>query len=273
MDRNYFQFPLCALSFGREPKERLNCIIAIGCVEMGVKQWKKFSPNQRATRRSFQPPPHVCTGTIDLAKEEELQVVAGCEYLNLVLHDVKGILANYARVTRFIKDYERKHGTDARVRICKDWIFEVRDNKGMSYPELAAIAAIYSRIGESEHPVRITREEIWRRTHGFKSERVFKAEMKGRRPFLTERQVRSIIERLHERHFFARITYGRRQTYYSNRLSGSELDDAIYEAKIQRSRARQARRQADEALTKRIQAERRRLAGPSATDGATDLPL
>src|SRR5262249_25674082 len=144
---------------------------------------------------------------------------------------------------------------------------------GMPYPDLAVVAAIYSKIGASEHPVRISREEIWWRAHGFKSDRVFGIEMKGRKPLLTQRQVRSIIERLHERNFFAGVTYGRRQTYYSHRMSSSELADAIYNSKIQRSLARQARRRADADLTKRIQAARRRLAGPNATDGATDLPL
>ena len=77
---------------------------------------------------------------------------------------------------------------------------------------------------------------------------------RGRKPFLTPRQVRSIIERLHGRHFFARITFGRRQTYYSNRLSNKELADRIFTAKIQRSLARQERIRADADLTKRIQA-------------------
>jgi hypothetical protein len=273
MDRHYFHFPLCALTFGRDIRERLNCIISFCCVEMGVKQWEKFSPNERVARRSFYPPPHVCTCKIDLRKKEELQVVAGCEYLTVVCQNVEGTLAAYARLKRFVEDFERKHGTDARVRICTDWIFEVRDNKGMSYPELAVLAAIYSKIGASKSPVRITREEIWRRAHGCKSDRVFRTEMKGRRPFRTERQVRSIIERLHGRNFFARITYGRRQTYYSNRQSSSELADHVFKIKVQRSLARQARRRADAGVTKRIQAERRRLAGPAATEGATDMPL
>jgi hypothetical protein len=273
MGRPYFQFPLCALSFGRDINERLNCIMAFCIVEMGVKQWQTFSRNQQIARRSFHPAPHLCTCTIDLSKDEELQVVAGCEHLNTVCHNAKGLLADYSRLRRFVEDFERRHGTDARVRIRTDWVFEARDNKGMSYSEFAVLVAIYSKIGASKRPVLITREEIWKRAHGFKSDRVFRTEMKGRRPFLTERQVRSIIERLHGRNFFARTTYGRRQTYYSNRLSSSELADHVFKTKVQRSLARQARGRADAALTKRIQEERRKLAGPTATDGATDAPL
>jgi hypothetical protein len=106
------------------------------------------------------------------------------------------VLAHHARLSRFVKEFEEKHGTDARLRIRTDWLLEVRDKIGMSYPELAAMAAIYSKIGAARGPVRILQDEIWRRAHGFKSDRVFRAEMNGRDPFLTLRQVRSIIERL-----------------------------------------------------------------------------
>jgi hypothetical protein len=273
MDGRYFHFPLCLLSFGGGIEERLNGIISLACVEMGVKRWQKFSPIERNARSSFPPPPEFCTCRIDLGKEVDLQVVAGCEFLNLICRNVKGILADYARVTRFKEDFERRHGTDARVRIRKDWIFEVRDNKGMSYPELAVLAAIYSKIGASKRPVLITREEIWKRAHGYKSDRVFRAQINGRCPFITLRKVRSIIERLHNRKFFARITYGRRQTYYSHRLSGAALAEHVFASKMQRSLASRARRRADAALTKRIQVGRRKLASPDATEGATDMPL
>jgi len=273
MKQHYFQFPLCSLSFGRDIKERLDALISFCCVEMGVKRWQTFSADQRVSRRSFLPPPHVCQGTIDLAKDEEVQLVVGCEYLNVVCHNVRGMLASYARLRPFVEDFERKHGTDARVRIRLDWIFEVRDNKGMPYPYLAVLAAIYSKIGDSEGPVLITRKEIWWRAHGFKSGRVFRVEMGRRKPLLTPRQVRTIIERLHEQNFFARVTYGSRQTYYSNRLSNAQLAEAVYNLKVRRSLKGQARRRADAALTEQIRAARRRLAGPSATDGATDVPL
>jgi hypothetical protein len=94
------------------------------------------------------------------------------------------MLASHAQLSRFIKEFERKHDTDARVRIRTDWLFEVRDNKGMSYPELAVLAAIYSKIGASSRPVRITRDEIRKRAHGFKSDCVFRAEMNPRRKAL-----------------------------------------------------------------------------------------
>src|SRR5262249_31956821 len=157
------------------------------------------------------------------------------------------IVAGHNHLAHFRCEFERKHGPDAKVRLAIRFVFEARDNKGMSYQELAVLAAIYSKIGAAKGPLGITREEIWRRTLGFKSKRVFCLEMRGCEPWITMRQVRSIIECLHDRKFFARVTYGRRQTYYSHRMSGTALAEHVFTAKIQRSLAKEARRRADAA--------------------------
>jgi len=194
MHERYFQFPLCLLSFGRDVKERLNGITSFGCVQVGMKQWNEFSFAKQDLWRSTPPSTTFCISEIDLGKDEELQVIAGCEYLNIACYDINEVLADYAPVARFIVDFEGKYGTDARVRIRTDWVFEVLNNSGMSYREFAVLSAIYSIIGDSEKPVRILREDIRKRAHGFKSDRVFRAEMEGRPLFLTQRQVRSLIE-------------------------------------------------------------------------------
>jgi len=184
MNKPFFHFPLCLLSTIGDVRTGLSRIISFACVEVGKERWQKFSANERQGRRSVLPDPAVCSASIDLEKDEEQQVVAGCEYLNVCAGDIKSMLASHAQLSRFIKEFERKHDTDARVRIRTDWLFEVRDNKGMSYPELAVLAAIYSKIGASSRPVRITRDEIRKRAHGFKSDCVFRAEMNPRRKAL-----------------------------------------------------------------------------------------
>ncbi len=161
MNKRFFHFPLCALSFAQEGQKGLNCIISFACVEVGKQRWQKFSESERGARRSLLPSPSVCSGSVDLEKDEQLQAVAGCEYLDPCGRNVKGILADHARVSHFIKEFEKRHGTDARVRIRTDWLFEVRDHKGMSYPELTVLAAIYSKIGAARGPVRILQQEIW----------------------------------------------------------------------------------------------------------------
>ena len=268
MNRRFFQFPLCALSFPGSERERFNNIMSFACVEVGKKQWQKFRQIEKDIRRERPPSDKRCTCKIDLTNDAHQQAVAGAQHLEIIIHCIDGVVAEHACLARFRREFEGKHGADAQVRLATNLVFEVRDNKGMSYWELAVLAAIYSKIGAAKGPVRITREEIWRRALGFKSKRVFSVEMRDRQAWITERQVRSIIERLHDRKFFARVTYARRQTYYSHRLTADQLADAVITQKLQRQRARQARIRANDALTKRIQAERRRLAAPDAGESA-----
>jgi hypothetical protein len=257
--RRYFQFPLCALSFEADVRKRLDCITSFACAEVGKKQWEKFNPYERRLRRSHLPSRRICPGRIDL-KSDYLKLVAGAELLRITMGNVERMRDDAARLWWFVWEFEKKYGPDAQVRICTDWLFEVRDGHGMSYEELAVLAAIYSKIGNRRGPVRILREEVWKRAHGFKSDRVFRAEMNGRIPLMTCRQVRSVIDRLHARKFFARVTFARRQTYYSHRLSATELADAVFQSKTRPHLARRASRTANEMLTRKIQTERQRLA-------------
>jgi hypothetical protein len=217
-------------------------------------------------------PPEWCTSK--LKHDLHLQIAMGCEELEIEYPVLSSVFADYSDLADFAREWERRHGPDARVRIVIDWVFDALERTGISYDELAVVAAIYSKIGSKQRPVLITRDEIWWRSLGYKSERVFKEETGGYGSGCrTARQVRSIIERLAERNFFARLTFGRRQTYYSHRLSLKELDEQVFEAKVYRARARQARIARDAELTSRIQAERRKRAGGSAAEGATDAPL
>ena len=140
MKQRYFQFPLCALSFvlncRPEVRRAFNYIISYGCIEVGRKQWLKFNPYEKELRRSGSPNASVCRGPIDVTNDDQLQVVAGAEHLHIIVHT---LIAQHDVLAGFIKDFEASHGTDAPVRICKDWVFEVRDNKGMAVQEFVRV--------------------------------------------------------------------------------------------------------------------------------------
>src|SRR5262249_29482151 len=269
MNRPYFQFPLCCLAYGKNAEQRLNAIISYCCVEMGNRLWSKYSIESRELCRAR--PPHWCRSTLN--DDAHLQAVLGYDALEVFTPDLPASLRRHSVLERFVQSWERTHRADPKVRIATEFVFEARDDTGISYAELAVLCAIFSKIGAAKGPVRITRDEIWRRALGYKSERVLILEARSRAFALTKRQVRSIVDRLHSRNFFARVTIARRQTYYSHRLSSTALAEHVFKAKVQRFRARQARRRADAALTKRIQAECRKLAGPDATEPAAGMPL
>jgi hypothetical protein len=269
MRGRFFQFPVCALSFPASECERLNQIVSFCCLEVGKRRWEKFSQREKDLRRGDSLGQISRMRQMDLENEAHQQSVAGAELLEINPGGIRSLVASHHRLAEFVRKFERKHGADAQVRLATKFVFEAREGKGMSYQELAVLAAIYSKIGVGKRPVRITREEIWRRALGFKSKRVFSLEMHDRQASITPRQIRSIIERLDGRRFFARVTYARRQSYYSHRLTADQLADAIVTGKLQRERARQARIRANDALTKRVQTERQSLAAPCAVDAAT----
>jgi hypothetical protein len=197
----------------------------------------------------------------------------GCEELGIIPPNLRVVWDDYCDLADFADAWEQRHGPDAKVRIVTDLVFEALEGTSISYDELAVLAGIYSKVGSKEGPVRITREEIWWRSLGCKSKRVFKQETNAYGFERTERQVRDIIDRLDERKFFARVTFGRRHTYYSHRLSQKELEDRVFASKVYRARARQARIARNAELTRRIQEERRKRAGDNAAEGATEAPL
>src|SRR5262249_7352193 len=207
--RPYFQFPLCALSYP-EP-DRLACIISFCCVEHGKRQWSELADqDQEALRRKG-----IHAEVPSMIRSRKTRIWGytkfGAEALGVKICNTQLVVREHGRLSKYIEDFEARHGPDALLRVAVDFVVGVGSDSRLSYEDLAVLCAIYSKIGAKTGAVRITREDIWRRAHGFKSKQVFEAEMLGK-PFVTERQVRSIIESLHARRFFARVTHARRQT-------------------------------------------------------------
>lgn len=138
--------------------------------------------------------PERCTSS--LRNDEDVMAAIGCEKLELIQPDIRFMVSAYAALNRFINEWEQRHGPDAKVRIVIDWVLAALHGTGISYDELAVVTATYSKIGSKTGPVRITREKIWWRSLGYKSEHVFKEETDGYGFSRTARQVRDLIDRL-----------------------------------------------------------------------------
>jgi hypothetical protein len=261
MSRRYFQFPLCALSYSASERERLDHIISYACVEHGKRRWHKASSEERRRYRSARESPAKSESGINLRDDVHLQTTMGASHINVKIGSVTDMLERHQRLANFISSFEQQHRRDAQVRIVTNWVFEARDKRGISYIELAALIAIYSKIGAKKSALRITQDEIWRRAQGFKSHLVFQAASNFTAKF-TKGQIRSAVARLHARKFFSRVTYARRQTFYSHRLTASQLADSIVKKKTLGFAAAKARKLADEAVTLRVRAELNRLAQP-----------
>jgi hypothetical protein len=171
----------------------------------------------------------------------------------------------------------RRHGTDVVVRLKTQLVFEARDGKGITPRELYVLAAIYSVIGRKQGPVLITQDRIRCRALGYKAKAVMASELHRRKDGaqpLSDWQLRSLLDRLQARKFFARVTYGRRLSYYSHRMREAALRQAVIGMKTFRFSHQTLHRFDDAAMTDAIRNQRAALAGHApATPDAAPLVL
>ena len=86
----------------------------------------------------------------------------------------------------------------------------------------------------------------------------------GRGTVYTDKQIRTTVDELHGRGLFARATYGRRLTYFSNKLVAEKLREAIFAKHTKVAQVANEQSQADTAMTANI---RQVLGNSGATHG------
>ena len=181
----------------------------------------------------------------------------GARELNINLGSPRWTLAQWREVCKFRDAFQSLHARDPELRVPTKLVFEVRDKKGMAYREFAIFCAMLSQIGDKNSPVRITRNQIQRRMLGYKSDKVMQIELSkrtdGATP-LTVRQIGYTVNKLHERKFFARARANERQTFYSIRHTGEELEAALIKSKTYAQTFQADRRQHDMDFMARVKA-------------------
>lgn len=261
----YFQFPLCALAFGRSVEERLNAIISYGVIEAGRVLWeKKFTQADRQKQCSVWSDPSRVPPGFNHQNSLHVFAVAGASVIGVNLGSLKPRLAEHKALCAFCDRFVSLYGPQPLVRLKQQFVFEARDRKGITSRELAVLAGIYSVVGNKRRPVLITQRRIGWRALGYKSEQVFRCELArrtdGAKP-LTDWQLRSTIDGLRTRKFFCRGTHGRRLTYYNHRMSEGEFREAIIEMKTRKFTSNLLRQLGDEEMTNAIRNQRAAIVG------------
>lgn len=227
----YFQFPLCALSYGKSADERLNAIISFGGVSAGAKLWRKLSAEQQRSKLAEWKARPTRPARMNWSNQTHLAALCGADAIGLIYYDANSTSERHDQLRNHAAAFESRHGRDALVRIKQKWMFNARDHHGLTYREFSVLCAIYSAIGDKELAI-IRRERIRHCALGYRAAAIMEAELTlrsdGARP-LTERQLRDTIERLHRNKFFARCTVARRITYYSIRLDGEAFRKKVLE--------------------------------------------
>jgi len=263
LGEKYFQFPLCALAFGANETERLNHIVAFGCVDAGGTMLNRLLPEIRAQRADEFASAFSALRDFRKTKPDHVALMLGARELNvqfrgLIAYPLQQADALVAFKTRF----EQTHGRDVEVRLATRLVFEVRDKSGMSYREFAILCAVYSCIGAKAFPVRITRDRIQCRALGYKSPATMQAEIANRTDGATPlslRQINYTLDALHERQFFARARANERQTFYSHRMGQDELETRLITGKDYSAAFHQRRREHNAEFMARLKQSRRLL--------------
>jgi hypothetical protein len=165
---------------------------------------------------------------------------------------------------RFKNAFEDRHGKDALVRLRTDLVFDARDGNGITPRELSVLAAIYSVIGRKPDPVLITQQRIQHRALGYKTAAIMEAEIPNRKDGLkplSDWQIRCMLDRLQARKFFARVTFGRRQSYYSHRMKEAALRQAVAKMKTHQFATNRIRSIDDKSMSDMIRNMRAEMLG------------
>jgi len=146
----YFQFPLCALSFGQTENERLNIIVSYSVVHAGSRLFQKLSPEQQRQfveqkERAKQFPQGFDWNYID-----QCAALYAADVMHFRFDNFKAVWDAYQQMEEYIFHFENRYGRDALVRIKADWAFAARDGRGLTYREFSVLCAIYSAIGDKE---------------------------------------------------------------------------------------------------------------------------
>src|SRR5436190_4826960 len=127
MSESYCQFPLCALAFGVDVKERLQAILAYSAVQTGLVLWGKYTDEELEHFRAH--PPEWCTSK--LKHDLHLQIAIGCEALEIIPPHLRFVFDDYSALAQFADEWEQRHGPDAKVRIVTDWVFDALHRTGI----------------------------------------------------------------------------------------------------------------------------------------------
>jgi hypothetical protein len=232
----YFQFPICALSYGTEIEDRLEAICSWSFIHAGCAAWDRMTREARAEKigelvAKF---PNMLTKN---GQPREFAAMLGAEIVGVTVGGLASSLHRYDALSTHIQAHEKKHGADVQVRIRTDIFWDAKSGAN-SYREFAILCGLFSCIGNNAGAVCARIEMIGARAMGYKSPAIMGVELAKRKdkakPF-TRSQIRTTLDKLHALQFFSRCYPGdardplqrSRDTFYSNRLSNEQLGGAV----------------------------------------------
>ena len=209
-DKNqYIHFPLCCLNYDKDVSKTAELLISYGIIEFAKQLEKKIELNDLDTEVIEN---YIDENRLGYVSESDYFIILSAKKLGIDISSVSNTKHKHSEINRFINDFEYKHGKDAKVRVHKSIIFEVRD-KQFNERLFRVYCAILSVIGNKNF-IRITIKRISIRMLGFKSNEVYYKE-KSKYNLMTARQIKTCSEKLSEKNLISKLTYRNRLTFYS----------------------------------------------------------
>jgi len=197
-------------------------------------------------------------------------LLIGLWHLGVVFdaNDFTGYHDEFQQAHAFCENMALSYGAAPQVRVRVDFALDA--GRSISYREFFTICGLYAALGNKKHS-RVTRDRIRAAAMGYKSNRMLFSENSSISPagvsLLAQRadrmqpqtvnQIRTTLDSLEEKQFFARVQPSRRHVYFSNRLTRDQLGAALFSMRATRtSSVLRANRQSDRELQARIRAAR-----------------
>jgi hypothetical protein len=211
-DGKFIEFPLCFLIYVGGKPERLNDIIIFYLIECAYRSNKEIDLNERIA---------------GIAKEYN------CQIGNYDLAFDKYKLLNVLFAQRI-----QETGAEPYCRIGKNVLFETIEGK-FRYEHFAFLCGLSSILGKTCAYKKISRERLSYAMIGYKSKDNFRKGEKGNLKPPADWTIGRIADLLHQKKFFVKYTYHRKQTYYSTKLESIEkLAELVMEMKLRRQEMR-----------------------------------
>jgi hypothetical protein len=234
---------------------------AIGRV--GMQEWEKMNESDQEVKVEMleekeNKPDDFCSSDSD-----HQAIMWGAHLTGTTIGSVGNILAEYRKFQSLRTSFESKHGSDVYVRIHGDIMF--RAYKGeMNYRHFSVLCALFSWIGDSKEPVRVTRDGIKTRQLGYRTREILEKEMNRYKKRgdgaeeLSDRKLRDALDEL-EPYWFARVNPSRTVVYFSHRMTRDELIAATAKKVAKETSFHALKRKANEDLKAAIEKEKQAL--------------
>jgi hypothetical protein len=183
-------------------------------------------------------------------------IILSCLKLEIDLGNIENSKRSHAKLSLYLQEYEARHGKDAKVKIHKDILFEVRDKK-FDERLFRIYCAVLSVIGNKNF-VRITIKNISYRMHGYKTSDIYLMSDPSYE-VLTHRQIKTALDKLQQRSLIHCNTYGKRQTFYSVKLKDERLLNVIAEKKSNEKFRKSKTKKANEMLDLKVKEKHLKL--------------